>query len=187
MNSAAGKSENINKLSNEIYKLNEQANALDNLANSFDKLDNKIIKTKKDLDEMNSLLEQASESMDTEASDEFGGKSEQEYYNALSDKGKREYLEVKQRLLEQELQSRRQEQIDTIKSLSKEELSKFLDDDTTDATILQAQDAIYALNNNYLYGYIDSLKEIPGFSDEAAQSVETITQAMLENLSAAEA
>ena len=187
MNSAAGKSENINKLSNEIYKLNEQANALDNVTNSFDKLDNKIIKTKKDLDEMNSLLEQASESMDTEASDEFGGKSEKEYYNALSDRGKREYLETKQRLLEQELQSKRQEQIDTIKSLSKEELGKFLDDNTTDATILQAQDAIYALNNNYLYGYIDSLKEIPGFSDEAAKSVETITQAMLENLSAAEA
>jgi hypothetical protein len=115
--SAEGTAKKINELSNEIYKLNEQKVAIDNITNSFDKLDNKLIKTKEDLEEMSELLKQASEQMNSDDVDDkdnegFGkGVNEKEYYESLSDKGKREYLDSKQQQLDVDLRNKRNEQI----------------------------------------------------------------------------
>ena len=103
---------------------------------------------------MNSLLDQAAESMDN--TEGKNGTSEREFYESLSEKGKRDYLNKKEQKLESELKAKRQEQIDLIKDMDGAELAKFLDEDATDTAILQAQDAIFALNNNYLYDYIPS-------------------------------
>lgn len=189
--SSSSEAENVNKLSNEIYKLNAKANEINNITTAFDKLDNKLIKTNSDLKEMSSLLNQAADKLDTEVDKEhdwYGGKSEKEYYESFSSNtGKRkalEFIESNNRKLANE---KRTEQINKIKGLSGEELARFLDDEATDAEILQAQDAIYALNNNELYEYIDLQKESGKLTEEQATAVESLTQSILEGMSAEEA
>lgn len=189
--SSSSEAENVNKLSNEIYKLNAKANEINNITTAFDKLDNKLIKTNSDLKEMSSLLNQAADKLDTEVDkkhDWYGGKSEKEYYESFSSNtGKRkalEFIESNNRKLANE---KRTEQINKIKGLSGKELARFLDDETTDAEILQAQDAIYALNNNELYEYIDLQKESGKLTEEQATAVESLTQSILEGMSAEEA
>lgn len=189
--SAEGTAESINKISNEIYKLNAKANEINNITTAFDKLDNKLIKTNSDLKEMSSLLDQAADKLDTEVDKEhdwYGGKSEKEYYESFSSNaGKRkalEFIESNNRKLANE---KRTEQINKIKGLSGKELARFLDDEATDAEILQAQDAIYALNNNELYEYIDLQKESGKLTEEQATAVESLTQSILEGMSAEEA
>ena len=81
----------------------------------------------------------------------------------------------------------RTKQINKLKNLSGKELARFLDDKTTNAEILQAQDAIYALNNNELYEYIDLQKESGKLTEEQATAVESLTQSILEGMSAEEA
>lgn len=189
--SSSSEAESVNKLSNEIYKLNSKANEINNITMAFDKLDNKLIKTNSDLKEMSSLLNQAADKLDTEVDkkhDWYGGKSEKEYYESFSsNKGKRkalEFIESNNRKLANE---KRTEQINKIKGLSGKELARFLDDEATDAEILQAQDAIYALNNNELYEYIDLQKESGKLTEEQATAVESLTQSILEGMSAEEA
>ena len=183
--------ESVNKLSNEIYKLNAKANEINNITTSFDKLDNKLIKTNSDLKEMSSLLDQAADKLNTEVDkkhDWYDGKSEKEYYEFFSSNaGKRkalEFIESNNRKLANE---KRTKQINKIKNLSDKELARFLDDKATDAEILQAQDAIYALNNNELYEYIDLQKESGQLTEEQATAVESLTQSILEGMSAEEA
>lgn len=191
--SAEGTAESINELSNEIYKLNEKAQAIDKISDSFDKLDNKLIKTKKDLEEMNSLLDQGSELMDDSEVKEnkdigFGkGKNEKDWYDQASDEEKRLYLSRKQEDIQSQLSSKRNEQIDLIKKMSASERNRLLNDKSTDAKIIEAQSAIYALSNNELYKNIDLLKERNSLSDEAAKATESLTQSLLEGLSAEEA
>ena len=79
------------------------------------------------------------------------------------------------------------EAINKIKSLPAKELARFLDDETTDAEIAQAQDTIYAYNNNKLYEYIDLQKESGELTHEQATAVESLTQSILEGMSAEEA
>lgn len=185
--------EEINNLSNEIYKLNEKANAINNITTSFDKLDNKLIKTKKDLEEMNSLLDQGSELMDDSEVKKnkdigFGkGKNEKDWYDQASDEEKRLYLSRKQEDIQSQLSSKRNKQIDLIKKMSASERKKLLNDKSTNAKIIEAQSAIYALNNNELYKNINLLKERNSLSDEAAKATESLTQSLLEGLSAEEA
>ena len=64
--SAEGAAEAVNNLSNEIYKLNEKANAIEQITDAYDKLDQKLIKTKKDQEEMNELLDQAADKLSDE-------------------------------------------------------------------------------------------------------------------------
>ena len=189
--SAEGTAESINKISNEIYKLNAKANEINNITTAFDKLDNKLIKTNSDLKEMSSLLDQAADKLDTEVDkkhDWYDGKSEKEYYEFFSSNtGKRkalEFIESNNRKLANE---KRTEQINKMKGLSDKELARFLDDKATNAEIIQAQDAIYALNNNELYEYIDLQKESGQLTEEQATAVESLTQRILEGMSAEEA
>ena len=189
--SAEGTAESINKLSNEIYKLNAKANEINNITTAFDKLDNKLIKTNSDLKEMSSLLDQAADKLDTEVDEEhdwYGGKSEKEYYESFkTDEGRRRALKVIEDNNRKLANEARDEQINKIKNLSPEELARFLDDETTDAEIAQAQDSIYAYNNNKLYEYIDLQKESGELTQEQAAAVESLTQSILEGMSVEEA
>lgn len=183
----------INELSDEIYKLNEKAVAINKITDSFDKLDNKLIKTKADVEEMNSLLDQAAEQMDNEDVDDkdnegFGkGKNEREYYESLDDEGKRIYLEKKSKQLDADLRSKREEQKDVIRNMSQSELNELFNEESTNADTIKAQGAIYALNNQAIYDKVDALKKEKGLTDEVASSIESLTQSMMENLSVKDA
>jgi hypothetical protein len=67
------------------------------------------------------------------------------------------------------------------------ERRRLLNDNSSDASIIQAQSAIYALNNATLYENIDLLKEKTDMTDAAAQATESLAQSLLEGLSAEEA
>lgn len=191
--SAEGTAESINKLSNEIYKLNEKANAINSITTSFDKLDNKLIKTNADLKEMSSLLDQAADKLDDDIEEDedigYGkGVSEKDYYESLqTDKAKREFLDQVEANARAKANEKRTEQINKIKNMDASEKKRFLSEDATNAEILQAQDAIYALNNNELYEHIDALKESGELTAEEANAVESLTQSILENMSVEEA
>ena len=64
--------ENVKSLSAEIYNLNKESVAINNAINSFETLDNKIIKTNKDLEEMNTILSEVADTL----SDEVGKKED---------------------------------------------------------------------------------------------------------------
>ena len=84
-------SKKIKKLSNEIYKLNESKNALDGIVDQFETLDEKIIKTNKDLEEMESLLDGASEKIDFTRGGKFDddeAETRKANFNALTDQQK---------------------------------------------------------------------------------------------------
>ena len=191
--SAEGTAERVNELSTEVYKLNEKAQAIDTITNSFDKLDNKLIKTKADLEEINSLLEQGAETMDNTEVDEnddigFGaGKNEKEWYNQLSDEQKRLYLTRKQEELNTEISSKREEIKDRFENMTDKERTKILNDNSSNAAIIEAQGALYANNNAELYKQIDYLKETTDLTKDAAQATENLAQSLLEGVSATKA
>ena len=172
-NTGANKAaDDINKLSNEIYKLTEKANAIKSITKQYDALDNKIIKTNEDLKEMSELLDKAADKLDDE---------EKKAYEHLSnDVQRRRYLTALERSATSEANAKRREQIRKVRNLSSSERAKLLNSNTTNADYLEAQSAIYAINNNTLYSYIDSL-------DKVNAGVEKFTQSILENLSAQEA
>lgn len=172
-------SDEVNDLSNEVYKLTEKANAIEKVTDSFDKLDNKLIKTNNDIKEMNSLLEQAADSLTEE---------EQKVYNSLAtDAQKRKYLDSIVQQAKADADAKRVEQISLIQNMDPKERAKLLNSSSTDAAILQAQSAVYALANNKLYDYIDTMKENNQLTEEKAAAVESLTQSILENMSAEEA
>lgn len=57
------------ELANSIYKSTQNAQKLTTITKQYERLDKQILHTKEDLDEMNSLLEQGAELMDTEDDD----------------------------------------------------------------------------------------------------------------------
>ena len=67
-------SKKIKKLSNEIYKLNESKNSIASVTSEFERLDDKLIKTNKDLEEMQTLLDGASEKVDFTRGGKFSEK-----------------------------------------------------------------------------------------------------------------
>ena len=195
--SAEGTAEDINKLSNEIYKLNEKANAIKQITSAYDDLDNKIIKTKKDQEEMNSLLEQAADKLSTEtyknqkkankAGAAYYGKdvSEQDYYNSLStDREKKEFLDSLEAETDRQIKIHQREQIDRIKKLNDKQKAIFFNENTTDSSVKQAQSAFYAIANSNLYDRIDAMTDV---TEEEAAAIESVTQAMIANLTAKEA
>ena len=65
-NKASKTADEVNSLSNEIYKLETKARALENVTSSYTQLDNQVIKTQKDQEKMNELLDQAADKLDEE-------------------------------------------------------------------------------------------------------------------------
>lgn len=171
----------INKLSNEIYKLQEKANAINQITTSFDDLDNKIIQTNKDIEEMNSLLEQAGDKLSDEISDDkdigYGkGVSEKEHYQGLvGNKAKRDFLDQVEAQARIDAKEKRDKQIETFRNNS-----ELLNENTANAEVKKAQTSIYANAVYNLQDYIDKLKETENMSSETASAIEQMTQAMIE-------
>ena len=171
-NSTNAVADEVNSLSNEIYKLETKARALENVTSSYADLDNQIIKTQKDQEKMNELLDQAADKLDEE---------EQKAYRALETNEQRiRYLEAIQSKAEQDANKKRQEQLNKINKLSPNQRANFLDPNSTDSDILTAQSAIYAINNAKLYDFVDGL-------EDAQEGVEKLAQSLLSQLSPAEA
>lgn len=171
-NQASKTADEVNNLSNEIYKLENKARALDTVTKSYNDLDNQIIKTQKDQEKMNELLDQAADKLDEE---------EQKAYKALTTNEQRiRYLEAIQSKAEQDANKKRQEQLNKINKLSPNQRANFLDPNSTDSDILTAQSAIYAINNAKLYDFVDGL-------ENAQEGVEKLAQSLLSQLSPAEA
>ena len=171
----------INKLSNEIYKLQEKANAINQITTSFDDLDNKIIQTNKDIEEMNSLLEQAGDKLSDEIGDDedigYGkGVSEKEHYQGLvGNKAKRDFLDQVEAQARIDAKEKRDKQIETFRNNS-----ELLNENTANAEVKKAQTSIYANAVYNLQDYIDKLKETENMSSETASAIEQMTQAMIE-------
>jgi TP901 family phage tail tape measure protein len=183
---AEKKAENINKLSGEIYELTERARALDDITDSFQDIDDKVIKTKKDIEEMNSLLEQAGDELSDEIEEDedigYGkGVSAKEAYAALSrEEDKVAFLEAEAERNRKLANEKRQEQLDTFNNARDKEKSFLLYG--KDAQYVNARSAIYGINNNTLYERIDALKDLPNADKEALESTEALVQSMLNEL-----
>ena len=182
----------VNELSAEIYSLNEKATNLDNAIDAFDELDNKVIKTSQDLQDMKNQLDEAANYLDNEVSNDknikesFGGVSEQEWYNSLSsDRAKREYLEIAKQKALDEANQKRAEQLKEINKLTGSDRTEFFT--SSEAKYVQARDAIYAINNNSLYGDIDNAKAAGKVTEDAASAIESVVSAIMEQVSAEEA
>lgn len=182
--SAEAAAENINKISNEIYTLNETANAIASVTSQFDKLDNKVIKTKEDIEEMNSLLDSAGDSLST---DEDAKYNQETYKNLKTNAEKRRYLELAEADARAQANAKRQKQLDIVNRLSYEERMKLLDDNTTNSSYLETQSAIRATVNNDIYETIDALKEKGTYTEEELRNTEDLTTAIVDQLKAVEA
>lgn len=113
--SAAEKaSDEVNSLSTEIYNLTKTADALKNVTSKFDDLDNKVLKTNKDLEEMDSLLESAGDSLSTEEDAVY---NQETYKNLQDNTSRRRYLELAEEYSRTEANKKRQEQLQIINRL----------------------------------------------------------------------
>lgn len=183
--------DNINKLSGEIFSLTERANALDNIADSFDKIDSKVIKTKADMEEMESLLESAADQLSDDVDDDedigYGkGVSAKEAYEALTrQEDKIAFIEAEAQRNRDEANKKRQEQLKIFNSAN--EMQKELLLYGTDSRYVNARSALYAINNNALYEHIDALKELEGADEDALQATESLVQSLLEEMDAEKA
>lgn len=171
---ASSVAKSVNSLSNEIYKLNEKSQNLKTIIKNYEEIDKAIIKTKADQEELNSLLEQASDKLSEE---------EKANYNNLSNNKKFDYLKQIQKAAEEQANKDRQEQLKKINKLSASQRIKLLSEDTTDTNFINAQQALYALNNKTLYNFIDNtLSKTGDFTSEELIAIESLTQAMLEGV-----
>jgi hypothetical protein len=183
-NSAENAAKKVNGLSNEIYTLNQTATSLENVISKFDDLDDKVLKTSKDLEEMDSLLDSAGDSL----SSEKDAKYNQETYKNLQDNAsRRRYIELAAEYSRQEANKKRQEQLRIVNGLSTAERNKLLNDDTTNSAFLESQSAIRAIVNNEIYETIDALKELGTYTDEELEATEKLTVAFMEETKALEA
>ena len=176
--------EDVNKLSNEIYTLNQTATALANVRSKFDDLDEKVLKTNKDLEEMNSLLEQAGDSLST---DENAKYNQETYKNLQDNASRRRYLELAEEDARREANKKRQAQLNKINSLDIASKRQLLNDDTTNSAFLESQSAVRAIVNNEIYETIDALKELGTYTDEELEATEKLTVAFMEETKALEA
>lgn len=177
---AEGAAKKINSLSNEIYTLNKQAEALDTTVRKFDELDKKVLKTNKDLKEMSELLNNAADNLREESvkdNEDIGygkGVNQKEYYNSLiTDEDRRKFLETEAKKDREKANEARREQLQRFNNLTGKEFTKLATG--TDADSLAARNAIYAMNNNTIYDYVDSL-------NSENNSVEMLTQSLLEQV-----
>jgi hypothetical protein len=183
---AEKKAENINNLSGEIYKLTERARALDQITDSFDAIDEKVIKTKKDMEEMNSLLEKAGDELSDEIEDDedigYGkGVSAKEAYEQLSrQEDKINFLKAEADRNRQLANEKRKEQLAIFNSARTYEKDRLLHG--TEAQYVTARSAIYGINNNTLYEHVDALKSVEGADAEALAATEELVQSMLNEL-----
>jgi hypothetical protein len=107
------------------------------------------------------------------------------YDNLSTNAQKRAYLEQIESESLEKANEDRGKQVKILKSLTEEERKTVLTG--TDSKYLEAQSALYALNNNTLYDTIDALKESGSYTNEELTATEELGQQLLENLSTEEA
>lgn len=177
----------INDLSVEILNLGKKSQAIDTAISKFDDLDNQLIKTKKDAEAMTEALNSAADSLSSDKDNntaglDLGDMSEQDYYKSLTtNRARKEFLEDVSRRAKEQADTARREQLQIVKNLRNRggsEWSRF----QSDAEYAQARDAIYAIANNNLYNYVDTLKTAGTVSNSAALATESFTQALIENI-----
>lgn len=128
---------------------------------------------------MNSLLEQAADKLSDE---------DKEYYQGLSsDADKRKYLELVAESNKKQIETKQLQQLNRINRLSDRGRTVLLNENATDADILKAQSAIYAINNSRLYEHIDLMKKNESITSEQASAVESLTESILSELSVQQA
>ena len=186
----------VNKLSNEIYKLNEKANAINKVTSQFDNLNKKVIKTKDDIEEMNSLLESAGDSLSSEnekdsKGEEVEGTSEQDKYAAIQTNEERiKFLKEAEEKAQREADDLRDQQLKHVKDLrstNRTEFNKLMDEDTSNADYLATQSAVRAIAYDNLYERIDALQDAGVYSTEVLKDVEELTSSLISSMSALEA
>lgn len=157
--------ESFDQSSNQIYKLTEKANGLKQIISDFEAIDNKIIKTNKDMEELNTLLDKAADKLDEQEKADYG--------KLVSQGARIEYLRKRQQAADDEALRLRNWQLELIRA------NKYLLTDNSSAG-LSAQSALIANNNDAIYRYIDSI-------GGAAEGVEYFTQSVFENMDALDA
>ena len=172
----------------EIYKINEKLTKLETAASSFDTLDNKLIKTNEDLKEMDDLLNNIAESLDSTAVDDnedigYGkGISESEYYAQFStNAGKRLALDYIEEVNNKRLQEIHNENLKTIKEYNGE-IDKLKE--TNQQLYTTLQETAYAEANNKLYLSLDKLTDLTA---EQSSNLQTLGEQIIENMTGQEA
>ena len=192
---AEGAAESINKLSNQINQLTSKANELNKITSAFEEIDNKVIKTRKDTEELESLLASAGDQMSTEnekddKGEDIEGTSEQDAYNKLqTDEERLIAIKKAAKDAEEKADELRGQQLDYVKNLRSANQSEFnkLMTDTSNSDFLAAQSAIRAIAYDNLYEEIDDLKKTGTYSAEVLKDTEELTSSLVSNMSALEA
>lgn len=172
----------------EIYKINEKLTKLETAATSFDALDNKLIKTNEDLKEMDDLLNNVSESLDSTAVDDktdigFGkGVNEADYYAQFStNAGKRLALDYIEEVNNKKLQEIHNKNLKIIAEYSGEiDTLK----DTNQQLYTTLQETAYAEANNKLYLSLDKLTDLTA---QQSSNLQTLGEQIIENMTGQEA
>ena len=192
---AEGTADNINELSNSIYNLTKKANELNKISSAFEEIDNKVIKTKKDTEELESLLASAGDSMSTEnekddKGEEVEGTSEKDKYEKLqTDEERLEFIKNSAAEAEAEADNLRQQQLDYVKTLRNTDYREYqkLLTDKSNSDFLATQSAIRAIAYDNLYDHIDTLKESGKYSEEVLKDTEELTSSLISSMTAMEA
>ena len=169
--SAEKTAERVEALAVEIYKLEQKSNTIRKVSSSFEDLDNNIIKTKEDIEEMNSLLDQAADSLDED---------QKAVYNAATSRAEKiALLEKFQQEADREIRAKQQEALNEV--TNSRERDKLLDTGTTDTKTLTTQTLIKNINKTNLYDILDNS------NIKAKESIEEFTSTILGAISPAEA
>ena len=164
------------KLANSIYKSTQNAQKITTIIKQYDRLDKQILHTKEDLDEMNSLLEQGAELLDTENTNWHNqGKTEQEWYNGLDKASKAVYLQEKATEELSKAEADREEQLKNI-NRHQELLVK------GNKYYAETKANLIALNNSQLYSELENLS----LTQEQMQAYQTLGEQIFGNLDATE-
>jgi hypothetical protein len=186
----------VNELSAEIYKLEQKSASLKKISDQFERIDKKIIKTNDDLEEMNSLLESAGETLDTtrekdDDGNEIEGTSEQDKYNKLkTDEERYKYLKQVQAQADREADLLRDTQVRIMTEMRKNNIEQYkavMDENTSNADYLATQSAMRAAAYNNLYDVVDKLEESGGINTDVLKDTEKLTSSILGSMTAMEA
>lgn len=176
----ADSTENVAKknseLANEIYKSTKNAEKIDEITSKYDALDQKLIKTNKDLKEMNSLLESGAELLDTEDDNWHGtGKTEKDWYEGLDNTSKRVYLTTK---AEQENKQAEDAMKKIVSNIARHR--ELLENSSDNEFYAETRAQLVSANNTLVYSKLDNLN----LSLEETQALQDLTAAMFENMDA---
>lgn len=175
--------DSIGTLTNEIYELNQANTAIETGISAWEEYDEKLIKTKEDADSLSESLSSVTDSLTDE--------QKELYENATSDKQKAQLLYSFKSQNKSKIASKWSEAMFAFNSLSESDKATMLRDlssFSSSESELQSQastiqSAITAKNNQDLYDTIDSLTNL---DDDYKDSIEDLTQSILENMSASE-